>query len=464
MAASDDRRRQRAGLRGAACRCEVLLGPGPQDAARRTALPKLEAHHLPRQARQPGRAGAAASRRWPARSPRRHRRRRATRPSAPRGSAKADLVTGMVGEFPELQGVMGRYYAMQEGVDPDGRGRHPRPLQAAGPDRHVPDGAGLRRGGAGRQARHAGRLLRHRREADRLQGSVRAAPRGARHHPAHRSRTSCAAACARSPIDKCHRSTTALGVEVELRMRRPARFFADRLKVHLRERGAPRSDRRGVRARRRRTISSAWSRGSMRWRVPRQRRRRRTCSPAFGAPPTSSRSRRRRTGAATTARRPDCWCRARRRRWPRPSTAAEAQRQAGHRATRISRRRCAALAKLRAPVDAFFDKVTVNADDPSLRANRLRLLIADPRGHSARSPISAESRGRDGDGGMTKWVYRFGGGTAEGRRRDAQSARRQGRQSGRDGQSRPAGAAGLHHHHRGLHLFLRERQQPIRPI
>jgi glycyl-tRNA synthetase beta chain len=33
-----------------------------------------------------------------------------------------------------------------------------------------------------------------------------------------------------------------------------------------------------------------------------------------------------------------------------------------------------ALAKLRAPVDAFFDKVTVNADDPSFRDNRLRLL------------------------------------------------------------------------------------------
>ena len=29
--------------------------------------------------------------------------------------AKADLVTGMVGEFPELQGVMGRYYALHDG-------------------------------------------------------------------------------------------------------------------------------------------------------------------------------------------------------------------------------------------------------------------------------------------------------------------------------------------------------------
>ena len=32
------------------------------------------------------------------------------------------------------------------------------------------------------------------------------------------------------------------------------------------------------------------------------------------------------------------------------------------------------LAGLRAPVDAFFDSVMVNADDPRLRANRLTLL------------------------------------------------------------------------------------------
>jgi glycyl-tRNA synthetase beta chain len=33
--------------------------------------------------------------------------------------AKADLATGMVGEFPELQGVMGRYYAIEEGMAPE---------------------------------------------------------------------------------------------------------------------------------------------------------------------------------------------------------------------------------------------------------------------------------------------------------------------------------------------------------
>jgi glycyl-tRNA synthetase beta chain len=34
----------------------------------------------------------------------------------------------------------------------------------------------------------------------------------------------------------------------------------------------------------------------------------------------------------------------------------------------------AALARLRRPVDEFFDRVTVNCDEPELRENRLRLL------------------------------------------------------------------------------------------
>ena len=43
---------------------------------------------------------------------------------------KADLVTGMVGEFPELQGVIGGYYAAAQGEHPRGRRRNPRSLQA----------------------------------------------------------------------------------------------------------------------------------------------------------------------------------------------------------------------------------------------------------------------------------------------------------------------------------------------
>ncbi len=30
--------------------------------------------------------------------------------------AKTDLVTDMVGEFPELQGIMGGYYALNDGL------------------------------------------------------------------------------------------------------------------------------------------------------------------------------------------------------------------------------------------------------------------------------------------------------------------------------------------------------------
>ncbi len=53
--------------------------------------------------------------------------------------AKADLATGMVGEFPEVQGVMGRYYALhsgEPGVVAEAIGAHYRPL---GPGDAVPD-------------------------------------------------------------------------------------------------------------------------------------------------------------------------------------------------------------------------------------------------------------------------------------------------------------------------------------
>lgn len=54
--------------------------------------------------------------------------------------AKADLLTGMVGEFPELQGVMGRYYALHDGEPKevgDGIEAHYRPRFAGD---HLPDG------------------------------------------------------------------------------------------------------------------------------------------------------------------------------------------------------------------------------------------------------------------------------------------------------------------------------------
>ena len=62
--------------------------------------------------------------------------------------AKADLVTAMVGEFPELQGVMGGYYAAASGEAARCRGGA-RPLPAGGAGRCGADGAGERGGGAG---------------------------------------------------------------------------------------------------------------------------------------------------------------------------------------------------------------------------------------------------------------------------------------------------------------------------
>jgi glycyl-tRNA synthetase beta chain len=55
--------------------------------------------------------------------------------------AKADLVSGMVGEFPELQGIMGGYYAEKEGRDPaivEAVRQHYRPQ---GPNDDVPEAA-----------------------------------------------------------------------------------------------------------------------------------------------------------------------------------------------------------------------------------------------------------------------------------------------------------------------------------
>ena len=53
-------------------------------------------------------------------------------PNAPPSSPRPTFI-GMVGEFPELQGVMGRYYALDQEERPGGRRRHRRALQAARP-------------------------------------------------------------------------------------------------------------------------------------------------------------------------------------------------------------------------------------------------------------------------------------------------------------------------------------------
>ena len=53
--------------------------------------------------------------------------------------AKADLVTEMVGEFPELQGLMGRYYASAQGEEPSVADAIEDHYKPQGPNDRVPD-------------------------------------------------------------------------------------------------------------------------------------------------------------------------------------------------------------------------------------------------------------------------------------------------------------------------------------
>ncbi len=55
--------------------------------------------------------------------------------------AKADLVSGMVFEFPELQGFMGRYYALNDGLDAEVADAIAQHYQPQGPSDDVPQGA-----------------------------------------------------------------------------------------------------------------------------------------------------------------------------------------------------------------------------------------------------------------------------------------------------------------------------------
>lgn len=55
--------------------------------------------------------------------------------------SKADLVSGMVYEFPDLQGTMGRYYALADGLDADVADAIAQHYQPQGPSDDVPEGS-----------------------------------------------------------------------------------------------------------------------------------------------------------------------------------------------------------------------------------------------------------------------------------------------------------------------------------
>ena len=286
--------------------------------------------------------------------------------------AKADLVTGMVGEFPELQGVMGRYYALHDGEDPlvaDAIRDHYAPK---GPADAVPTADGVDRRGAGRQAGSAGGFLRHRRATDRRRRPVCPAPRRAGHHPHH-----------------------------------PRERPLDRLAAGDRPGGAglP-SSRRASGSRRRRCWTSSPSGCASQLRA--EGRRHDVLAAVFAAgaddviPRLLSRTERWRrcwrsddgANLLTAYRRAANILRIESRKDGPHDGAPSEDRLQHRRGTRHCFARIAdadegitaclrdddyetalgLLANLRSPLDAFFDKVTVNAPEPELRLNRLRLL------------------------------------------------------------------------------------------
>ncbi len=212
---------------------------GPQEVAR-FARRFAGQGGLSQQARHPGRTGRArdAHRACAGRAAAAGRRRRCrTLPQATQAAqlAKADLVTDMVGEFPELQGTMGRYYALHDGLEPS--------VAEAIEDHYKPRfaGDGLPRsqvgivGGTGRQARDPGRHVRHRQSADRRPRSLRAAPPCSGHR-AHAGRACLALALVFDQMSRAAFAVFPAGM-LEDRGAELDEFLIERLKSYFKDEG-----------------------------------------------------------------------------------------------------------------------------------------------------------------------------------------------------------------------------------
>jgi glycyl-tRNA synthetase beta chain len=300
--------------------------------------------------------------------------------------AKADLVTEMVGEFPELQGLMGRYYAGLQGEHPSVAAAIEEHYKPLGPTDRVPtdpvavavaladkidtlvgfwaidekptgskDPYALRRAGLG-----VIRLVEDNRLRLRL---VEVFDRHAERYEGFNI-------VALIPWDDSQARQTSVDLIA---------FLADRLKVYLREQGArhdlidavfalPGQDDllmivRRVEALGRfldtedgRNLLAGYRRAANILRIEEKKDGR-----AYDAPPDraliDARGQAEEKALAAAL-----------------DGAAREAREAVEREDFEGAMR--ALSRLREPVDLFFDKVTVNAEDPALRENRLTLLNA----------------------------------------------------------------------------------------
>ncbi|MGW5958449.1 glycine--tRNA ligase subunit beta [Methylorubrum thiocyanatum] len=284
--------------------------------------------------------------------------------------AKADLVTEMVGEFPELQGLMGRKYAALQGEHPSVAAAIEEHYKPVGPSDRVPtDPVSI-------AVALADKL-------DTLAGfwSIDEKPTGSKDPYALRR---AALGVIRAVIERSLRLSLASLVAPRFANAGTERtadllaFFADRLKVYLRDQGArhdlidavfalPGQDDLLLVVRRvealgaflatddGKNLLAGYKRAANILRIEEKKDGRTYDAAPDAALAASGEPEERALAEALTAAREEA------------SAAVAAEDFSG--AMR-------ALSRLRAPVDAFFEKVTVNADDPALRRNRLLLLNA----------------------------------------------------------------------------------------
>ncbi|MFZ1899498.1 MAG: glycine--tRNA ligase subunit beta [Azonexus sp.] len=280
--------------------------------------------------------------------------------------AKADLLTDMVGEFPELQGIMGRYYALHDGLDND--------IADAIEDHYKPRFAGdsLPRGKVGTVVALAdkletlvgmfgiGQIPTGDRDPFALRrhalGVIRMLSEGNLNLPLNELLT--AAASVFAAIDGFKPAESAL-----------ADFIYDRLAGSLREQGYTAQEVDAVVSQRPQRLGD----------IP----KRLAAVRAFSALPEAAALAAANKRVGNILKKVEDSVDA----WVDTALLREAAEVALHAAlvdvvpqadaafvTGDYSESLQALAALRAPVDSFFDDVMVNADDPALRANRLGLL------------------------------------------------------------------------------------------
>jgi glycyl-tRNA synthetase beta chain len=284
--------------------------------------------------------------------------------------AKADLLSGMVGEFPELQGVMGRYYALDQQENPsvaNAIAAHYKPL---GPSDEVP-----------REKVAIALALAD--KLDMLVGfwAIDEKPTGSKDPYALRR---AALGVIRIVLENNVRLPLLKQVQSQLRSNWPKSdvgvaasslllFFADRLKVHLRDQGA-RHD----------LVDAVFALGGddLLMIVKRVEALGRFLDTEDGADLLTGTKRainilriEEKKDNVTYDQAPDPNLLKRIEEKALAKSVEEVEKAAAAAVAKEDfEAAMAAMAKLRAPVDAFFDSVTVNTQEPGLRENRLRLV------------------------------------------------------------------------------------------